>query len=60
MHIAVRIMAINSLVLLQIKIHDSTTLVFKGLLKNEKKIIAKPEIKAPHIPYQNTAFSTFT
>lgn len=46
--------------LLQINLHDSMTFELSGLSNIEKTIRTAPEISAPHIPYQNTAFSTFT
>lgn len=46
--------------LLQISLHDSKTLEFIGLSNIENITRTTPEISAPQIPYQNTAFSTFT
>lgn len=46
--------------LLQISLHDSMTFELIGLSNIEKITRTAPEISAPQIPYQNTAFSTFT
>ena len=46
--------------LLQINLHDSMTFELIGLSNIENIARTTPEISAPQMPYQNTAFSTFT
>ena len=46
--------------LLQINLHDSMTFEFIGLSNIENIARTIPEISAPQMPYQSTAFSTFT
>jgi hypothetical protein len=57
---AVRRTAINNFQLLHIKKHDLITLLCIGVYMNEKMIKMTPDINAPHIPSQKTAFYTLT
>jgi hypothetical protein len=50
----------KSSLLLQISRQEWSRLGLIGFSNEENTIRANPERRAPQIPYQNTAFSTFT